>query len=137
MSFGMVLRDEWGSLLDAGVRRLGVNWTPVMAEAGAARFGMEVVSSLGYENVVLECDALSVVRAIVDRKMGAAPIFLLFEDILDISSSFSNFNCVHVKRSGNTVAHSVARWEAVIGSTFVCTNLFPQSLQTLAELDII
>lgn len=88
MSFGMVLRDEWGSLLAAGVRRLGVNWTPAMAEAGAARFGMEVVSSLGYENVVLECDALSVVRAIVDRKMGAAPIFLLFEEYLMLALRF-------------------------------------------------
>lgn len=137
VSFGMVLRDEWGSLLAAGVKRLSVNWKPDMAEAGAVRFGLEVVRSMGFENMVLESDALSVVRAIVDRRRGAAPIFLFFEDIFDISLSFSNFRCVHVKRSGNTVAHSVARWDAVVGTTYVCTNLFPQSLQTLVALDLI
>lgn len=44
--------------------------------------------------------------------------------------------CVHVKRVGNAVAHSVARWE-VVDSETVCTTLFSQSLQTLGRLDLI
>lgn len=44
--------------------------------------------------MILECDALRVVRDIQARKQGAAPIYLLFDDIIDASLLFSSFHCV-------------------------------------------
>lgn len=137
VSMGMIIRDEHGSIKAAGVKRIASNWAPELAEAGAARFGLDVARRLGFDRVVLECDASNVVRCIRERRQGAAPIFLFYDDILEISSSFLSFDCVHVKRAGNTVAHSVARWEADVNSETICTSLFPQSLQTLVELDLI
>lgn len=95
------------------VRRMAANWSPEMAEAAAARFGVEVARRLGYDSVVLECDAVNVVRVIREQQTGAAPIFLLFDDIKECCASFIAFECVHVKRAGNTVAHSVARWDVL------------------------
>lgn len=110
VQFGMVIRDEWGGLRVAGVKKLRVRWKADLAEAGAARWGVWVARQTGFENVILECDATSVVTAINSRSRGAAPVSLLFDDIIAISSHFSSFLCVNVKRVGNTVAHSVARW---------------------------
>ena len=86
---------------------------------------------------MLECDASNVVRCIRERREGATPIFLFYDDIFQLSSSFLSFDCAHVKRVRNTIAHSVARWEADVNSETICTTLFPKSLQTLVELDLI
>ncbi|XP_048494306.1 uncharacterized protein LOC125494668 [Beta vulgaris subsp. vulgaris] len=137
VSFGMVIRDEGGNVVAAGVRRIASNWRPALAEAGAAQFGVEVARRMGFEKVMLESDSINVVQAIRQRQRGAAPIFLLFDDIIDMSSYFSSFQCSHVKRAGNTIAHNVARWDVMVGSENICTHSFPQSIQTLAGLDFL
>lgn len=135
--FGVVIRDEEGKLLLAAVKRMQANWTPTLAEARAARYGVEVARRLGYANVILECDAMNVVRAIQEKQEGAAPFYLFYDDILKYSTDFTLFKCVHVRRGGNTLAHSVARWETDVNSGRICMNSFPQSLYAFAELDLI
>lgn len=137
VQFGMVARDDSGKLVATGVRRMAVNWDPCLAEAGAARFGVEIAHRLRLTKVILECDALRVVKDIQARKRGAAPIYILLDDIVNASVLFSSFHCVHDKRAGNTLAYNVARWEAVNGSDYVCTHSFPQGIQTLAEIDLL
>lgn len=73
----------------------------------------------------MECDALSIVRLIRDKK-GTTPIFIIYDDIIEICNSFSTFDCVHVKQTRNTVAHSVARWKAVLDYEIISTNMFPK-----------
>ncbi|XP_021722372.1 uncharacterized protein LOC110689847 [Chenopodium quinoa] len=111
VQFGVLIRDNHGGLLAAAVKHCEARWSPDMAEAGAMRYGVELARRLGFEKVVLESDALTTVRAIQTRQVGAAPIFLLFDDVLKMSNDFSFFSCNHVKRTGNTVAHFVARWD--------------------------
>lgn len=103
VSFGMVIRDDGGNVVVARVRRIASNWGPALAEARAARFGIEVARRMGFEKVALESDSMTVVQAIRLRQRGLTPIFLLFDDIIDMSSSFSSFQCSHVKRAGNTL----------------------------------
>lgn len=38
VQFGMVARDEWGTIVAAGVRRMAVNWDPSLAEARVHSF---------------------------------------------------------------------------------------------------
>lgn len=128
--------DGMGKVLVAAVKKVGANWSVEMAEAGAALYGVQLTRRLGYERVVLECDALNVVHAIKTKEEGVAPIFLFYEDIHGISAHFELFICIHVQRAGNTAAHLVARWEVDVGSERVCMDVFPQSLNTLAELDL-
>lgn len=40
VSFGVVIRDDRGRLLASAVKRLNVNWSSEMAEAGAALYGL-------------------------------------------------------------------------------------------------
>ncbi|XP_056688734.1 uncharacterized protein [Spinacia oleracea] len=69
--FGVVIRDENGKILLAAVKSVGARWKPALAEAGAARYGLELARRMGYKTVILECDALNVVRAIQEKQDGA------------------------------------------------------------------
>ncbi|XP_021729758.1 uncharacterized protein LOC110696712 [Chenopodium quinoa] len=104
VQFGAVIRDENGTLLAAAVKKCEVRWSSDMAEVGAMRYRLELARRLGFEKVALESDALTAVRVIQSKQIGAAPIFLLFDDVLKLSNEFSFFSCNHVKRAGNTVA---------------------------------
>lgn len=135
--FGVVVRDSTGRLLVAAVKKLEAQWTPEMTEAGAARYGLEVARRYGFDRVVLEGDAATVINTVHNKVSGEAPIFLIYDDIRKLSGMFSSFLCTHVRRAGNTVAHSVARWDTGNSTERICMNTFPQGIQTLAELDLI
>lgn len=132
VNLGDVIRKNYGKLLVAGVKRVEADWEPEVAEAGATRFGVELAKKMGYDCVVLECDALRVVKAIKLQQVGRAPVFLLYQDIIGICNSFSQFLCLRVRRSGNTVAHCIARWDTSINSERICINSFPPKLTSFA-----
>ena len=68
--------------------------------------------------------------------MGLSPLFLISNDIVELSKSCHVFHFSHVRRVGNTIAHLVARWDTQRSSQLVCMNHFPQSIITLSELDL-
>lgn len=42
VQLGVVIRDDAGALMDAAVKSIDADWAPVMAEAGAVRYGVEL-----------------------------------------------------------------------------------------------
>ena len=108
-----------------------------MAEAAAARYGVMIARRFGFTKVCLEGDSLSVVSSLCSKQLGFAPIFSLFSDVLTLSEVFTAISFCHVRRAGNTVAHLMARWNVQGNVETVCTNSFPQSILTLAEMDLI
>ncbi|KAL2933323.1 5'-nucleotidase domain-containing protein 1 [Bienertia sinuspersici] len=87
-----------------------------MAEAYAARFGVQTACRFGFQRVVLESDSLVVVRTIIAGPNGRTPIFLFFDDIQNFRNLLEAFICVHVKRGGNCLAHLIAREHVEVGS---------------------
>ncbi|KAL2938556.1 hypothetical protein RDABS01_022005 [Bienertia sinuspersici] len=134
-SVGVVLRDENGDLIAAGVK-LTKAFDVEMAEAEAIRYGMRLAKRLGYERIILESDALSSVQAIMANRSGRSPIYCIYEEITVEKSFFESFNINHVRRSGNTLAHCVARWSINDCIEYVWWGAFPQSFNILAEMDM-
>ncbi|KAL2930609.1 Deoxyribose-phosphate aldolase [Bienertia sinuspersici] len=115
VGLGAAIRDESGRLVAYGVKRLKATWTPLMAEAAAAKFGVDMALNLGYTKVWLETDAAEIVR----RVQGEAMVVAL-----------------HVKRVGNALAHLIARICPPNDEEVIVSNSnFPQSLLALADLD--
>ncbi|XP_021771684.1 uncharacterized protein LOC110735807 [Chenopodium quinoa] len=104
---GVVAKDDSGSVLAAAVKKGGV--VVDVAEAAAVVFGLKVARRLGYEKVQVESDALNVVTGIKQKIAGCSPFFLMIDDVLALSLLFDSFAISHVKRTGNTLAHLVAR----------------------------
>ncbi|KAL2932984.1 hypothetical protein RDABS01_016103 [Bienertia sinuspersici] len=133
---GVAIRDNMGSLKAVGVKQC--NPTSVeIAEAEAARYNIELAYRLGFRDIILECDAISVINAISSNAVGSAPIYLVYNDILRLKNQFDNFACKHVKRSGNAIAHIIARWDIYGCNEYVCMSSFPQCILTLAEMDLL
>lgn len=136
VGLGVVLRDSEGQIVAAGVRKLDARWGVEQTEVAAAKYGLQLAHRLGFPRVVLECDSMNVVRAINDRAAGFSPLMLFYEDIAKLKTSFESFSCNHVSRKCNTVAHLMARWSTNVRE-LVFEDNFPQSLTTLAGLDLI
>ncbi|KAL2931358.1 hypothetical protein RDABS01_036768 [Bienertia sinuspersici] len=122
----VVIRDHAGAVLGAAVRRFEGQWGVKVAEAAAASYGVSLAYRLGFKKVVLESDAASVVNAISRSQIEAAPKFLFFENIANNCGHFDSFNCMHVKRVGNTVAHFMARWNLLNVSEHVFLDNYPK-----------
>lgn len=133
---GAVVRDAQGRVVTAAVRRYEAGWSVALAEAMAARLGVDLAQRHGCVNLELECDAYTLAKAIAMKTVGRAPLDLIVEDICFIGLSFVNFSVSHVKRGGNTVTHWVARLHPDNGVKQVYFANVPQGVLTLAELDV-
>uniref|UniRef100_A0A803KX59 RNase H type-1 domain-containing protein n=1 Tax=Chenopodium quinoa TaxID=63459 RepID=A0A803KX59_CHEQI len=137
-----VSRNSWcppaagaGKLLAFKVCRLPCMTDVSLAEALVARMGVLLAKEHGHLMVELECDALTVVKAVNGSQRGRAPIDLIFDDIDFLRGSFSSFSCMHIKRSGNCVAHLAARISPSNGVEQTFVSSFPQGLIALADID--
>ena len=135
-SLGVVLRDANGVVQMMATKIMVGSREPSLAEAEAVRYGIQVARRAGYDKVWVESDAQTVVRSVQSKEYGLAPIYLIYEDIRNLAKSFIYFHFSHVKRAGNTVAHLVARWDTRSSDELVCMFPIPQSIMTLAELDL-
>ncbi|KAL2893116.1 hypothetical protein RDABS01_009025 [Bienertia sinuspersici] len=134
-ALGVAIRDSNGEIKAIGARNICPTYTE-HAEAEAARFGVLLVRRLGISKIVLEMDALNVAQAIKIEVKRSTPIFLIYEDIKLYKQMFEEFSCNHVKRSGNAVAHLIARLNCDDCNEYVRVCSFSQSILTLADLDV-
>lgn len=106
---GVVLRDDHGSILLTGTRKVQARWSVEISEIYAALYGLLLARRIGYKRVHLEGDAQNVVTAIQDHVHGFSNVQLIYDCCFEVLSfiDFSMFS--HVRRIGNTVAHMVAR----------------------------
>ncbi|KAK9683154.1 hypothetical protein RND81_10G119900 [Saponaria officinalis] len=132
-----VYGDREGGLGAVYRNDCGARWAPFVAEAAAARFGMEVTICMGLRDIVLESDSLKLVKSIVKKQERQNPSSLIIGDILVLVQSFITFTCLHVKRGANTVAHSVARLCMTVGDQLFCTSDFLSAISELAAIDLI
>lgn len=132
---GVMVRDHSGNVLLTGTRCIEANWSVLISEAAAAVFALEIARRFGYDNVHLEGDSLTVIKAISRQDRGYAHIHLLFDQLIRSAFNFNAFSCSFVRRHGNTVAHMVARWDTGFANEKICIEPFPLSLLTLVDLD--
>ncbi|XP_021734057.1 uncharacterized protein LOC110700767 [Chenopodium quinoa] len=136
VGLGAVLRDTNGKLRVCAVKKT-MAASPKMAEAMAARYGMHIARRFGYTRIMLECDASNVGNTVRSRSSGYAPIYLVYDDIVEDSSWYDSFSISHVKRACNTVAHMVARWDTYGNSEYIYMGPFPNGISSLADIDLI
>ena len=79
----------------------------------------------------LEGDSMNVTRAIDQRMEGHSPIHLLYDKLYSYVSSLEGFCCSFVSRGGNSLAHSIARWDTRLANEKICMDPFPQELFSL------
>ncbi|KAL2903383.1 3-methylorcinaldehyde synthase tropA [Bienertia sinuspersici] len=107
-----------------------------VAEAEAARFGVTIARRLNFNSIILECDSSNTHSLINAQQEVLSPLLVIVKDIHVLMSGFSYFKCFLVRRSSNTIAHLVARLDTIGCNERVFLGSFPQSVLTLAEMNI-
>lgn len=82
---------------------------PTIAEALAARHGVEFCRDLGFPSIVLEGDAQEIVSALGNEAQCLGKYMSLIADARDLLTSFQSWFVSYVRREGNRVVHQLAR----------------------------
>ena len=121
---GVVIRDSQGFLIAASNKVLPASFSAEITESLALQDGVLLAYELGLSHVLVESDALSVIQAITCCDIGG-DLGHIFQNIKDVSSSFTWCSFQHLKRSGNRAAHEVARAAGSSGVSRVWYGLCP------------
>lgn len=101
------MRDLDAVVLAGFAKRIYGCFSPFVAKCMALHEGLLLARKCGLDVRIIETDALCVVQSINSRAFigeGGA----IIEDILNMLSLISNWECCFVPREGNSVAHFLA-----------------------------
>jgi len=85
----------------------------------ACRKAVEVAMDLGFRDVTLEGDNISVMNSISLAGINRARLGFVHDDIKCMGRGFRSFHVNHVRRTTNTVAHSLANYAGLIEGEMV------------------
>ena len=133
---GIVIRNSEGHALVSLTQQIPLPATVIETEALAARRAMELALELGLEDIVLEGDNEPLFKALKNRGRSLAQHGHLLNDILFLSSFFTNFSVSWVRRQCNKLAHSLARKAKGLPVMTVWMNDIPPDLVSVFQADL-
>jgi ribonuclease HI len=108
--WGVVVRDDTGSVITAAAGRADGVSNAFMAELMALQNAIELASSLGAIRVVFETDAQLVMYAMNSTKDDFSPAALVISDLkFQCKNWFSRCSIISCRRAVNGVAHELAK----------------------------
>ncbi|KAL4271151.1 hypothetical protein GQ457_13G007950 [Hibiscus cannabinus] len=105
---GVVVRDEEGFILGAFSSLAFHVPSAFAAEALAARCGVQFDLELGLTRVILEGDALSIIKKLQLQVDDLSEVSAFIFDTKRLARQFQAFQIGYIPRSGNKVAHALA-----------------------------
>ena len=76
---GVVIRDSYGAVLASCLEKIFQAYKAEVTEALAARKALSFAHELGFQNVILEGDALGLIQALKSQEQNLCPLGLLVE----------------------------------------------------------
>ena len=119
MGFGTVIRNERGETMAVVSTRGPLVQNNKEAKALACSKVVEVAMDLGFRDVTLEGDNISVMSSISSEGINRARLGFVYDDIRCMGRGFKTFHVDHVRRTANTVAHSLAKYAGLIEGEMV------------------
>ncbi|KAK3221342.1 hypothetical protein Dsin_008367 [Dipteronia sinensis] len=104
------------------VMAIDVGYTPVVAEAVAILNGLHFARDSGFGPVVVESDALGVVSHVNTSTPICADVGLLIRDIKVFLNDCCCLSVSHVPRTGNIVAHGLAKSALTLDEDLFCSG---------------
>ncbi|KAG8650771.1 hypothetical protein MANES_07G069794v8 [Manihot esculenta] len=133
---GGVLRSYDGSFVGACQHRLLGYFSPKTAELITIREVLSWIKRLGYDQIVLESDALTVVKALLSSSTSDFSSFgSLVDDCKSLIAEMNSVSVSFVPRSANSVAHLIARAASTISDRIEWLSTPPQLIVHALMLD--
>nr|XP_023923041.1 uncharacterized protein LOC112034451 [Quercus suber] len=132
---GVVIKDKNGAVMASCSEKILHAYKPDEVEALAALKAASLARDLGFQNVILEGDSLCLIKALKSAEDNLSPIGLLVDDVKWVGRSFEQLVYSHVKRNGNSVAHSLAKNALRIPDSQVWMEDVPSHITSILDLD--
>ncbi|GAU39232.1 hypothetical protein TSUD_396790 [Trifolium subterraneum] len=108
-SVGLCFRNNRGQVMAGMTQWQQTVMSSIEGEAWALLLAMEEARHRGFDRVQFESDLKVLVEAIHMKRRGNSEFLSIIHDIINVMSSFLNFEVKFVRRQANLVAHTLAR----------------------------
>jgi ribonuclease HI len=125
---GVVIRDNAGMVIATLSQKVRGPQTVEMIEALAARRAIIFAKEVGIADVEFEGDAVNVIRDLSSQVPIHTPYGLIIEDARAILQNLQRSSLSHTRRSGNTVAHALARRASNCNSPLIWMEEVPPDI---------
>ncbi|KAL0355952.1 UNVERIFIED_CONTAM: putative mitochondrial protein [Sesamum radiatum] len=116
IGLGIIARNSDGvSVGRKSARRKGLP-APEMVEATAAREAILLAGRFGWRRIVLEGDCANLYFKLVSYQLDCSALGIITRDVKSLASAFDSCSFSLVRRSGNQVAHRLARQATTLAS---------------------
>ena len=106
---GFVARNTECEVIFSGAKHIEYSESVLIAEAGAVWWAVKTAHEKHLTKIEVETDSFVLYRSLLTG-IPLLQISSLWQDIMDLSSTFEGCHWVFVKRGGNAAAHSIARY---------------------------
>ncbi|KAL0404183.1 UNVERIFIED_CONTAM: putative mitochondrial protein [Sesamum radiatum] len=130
---GVIARNSNGHCLTWSSASLHRRVLPEVAEAWAARIAIQFAHRFGWTDIVIETDCASLHSQLISSTTFSSHIGPIVFYILSLATGFNSCRFSLICRTGNSVAHSLARY---VVSWDEGTTLLPSPTCTLALVDL-
>ncbi|GLT69897.1 hypothetical protein SLA2020_420100 [Shorea laevis] len=96
---------------------------------------IDLCHDLGLDKVILEGDALQIVRALNTEGTHWSRYGHLTEEARSLLSSLQSWQVVHVKRQHNGVAHSLAKYALTSRKELLLQDAIPECILNLVSTE--
>ncbi|KAL6961204.1 hypothetical protein U1Q18_052490 [Sarracenia purpurea var. burkii] len=109
VGLGVVIRDWKGEFVAGYSQRLPGNSSPETTETLAVLRGLSLARDLSINHIVIESDALNIVKAINTNDEDFSAVGISTENNKRLMGGFQSEYCVHVARGKTKLAHAFAK----------------------------
>lgn len=136
VGLGIVARDNTGSVIFAGTRRMRAHWPPDIVEAKALAMAARLGAKYGVKDIIIESDCQVLIKRLTKGATYFSDLDSVLSDIMALCVNFNSVNWSHVKREGNFVAHHLAKL-VPFGVEQVWENHCPQDIVPYVTMDFL
>ncbi|KAL5565829.1 hypothetical protein UlMin_028993 [Ulmus minor] len=133
---GSVIRDYSGKVLGSVAMPISSSVSVAVAESWALEKGASLARQMGFSAVILESDCLGVTNALDTKIVHDSDLSYVFDSIYEICNGFDMFKFSYTPRTGNQVAHSLARLALSLENVQIWPSGVPESLLPIVIADI-
>ncbi|KAL5573674.1 hypothetical protein UlMin_023271 [Ulmus minor] len=133
---GSVIRDYSGKVLGSVAMPISSSVSVAVAESWALEKGASLAKLMGFSAVILESDCLGVTKALDTKTLHDSDLSYVFDSIYDICNGFEMYKFSYIPRTGNQVAHSLARLALSLENDQMWPSGVPESISPLVIADI-
>ncbi|XP_050249116.1 uncharacterized protein LOC126696411 [Quercus robur] len=122
---GVIVRDSNGQAIATLSEQASIPFSPEIAEAMAAARALSFVQGLGFTSFILEGDSANVINTLKSEETSLSIYGHILSSAKSMLVAGSCVSFSHVRRSGNNVAHNLAKHARHVRSFSVWTENAP------------